>query len=255
MQVAVGGPIGSELSEPRHREQRRDRHRRRDDHPRLHLRDARGDGRCRSSRRSSASSWGSALIGLLGHVAAVPSIAPTLATMIGLGVGIDYALFLVTRHRVEPPRRHGVARVDRADRGDVRQAIVFAGSTVVIALVSLLVAGIPLVTSLGYASALAVMTAVLAAITLLPAVLSLIGHADRLAARCPPFMRPKPKQPGHGLLGRLGAVRDQATRGWRMRRRGDPARAADHPAARARPRPGGHRRDAQGHARSARPTT
>ena len=55
-----------------------------------------------------------AIIKLLGHVVDVPSVAPTLATMIGLGVGIDYALFIVTRHKLQLKRRHGDARVDRA---------------------------------------------------------------------------------------------------------------------------------------------
>ena len=141
---------------------------------------------------------GLALIGLLGHVASVPSIAPTLATMIGLGVGIDYALFMVSRYRAnrkDGMELHEALALTVATSGS---AIVFAGSTVVIALVTLLIAGIPLVTSLGYASAFAVITAVLAALTLLPAVLSLIGpHID--SGRLPSFMRPKPKQPGHGF--------------------------------------------------------
>ena len=128
----------------------------------------------------------------------MPSIAPTLATMIGLGVGIDYALFLVSRyraHRKEGMELHEALALTVATSGS---AIVFAGRTVVIALVTLLIAGIPLVTSLGYASALAVITAVLAALTLLPAVLSLVGdHID--SARVPSFMRPKPKEPGHGF--------------------------------------------------------
>ena len=108
---------------------------------------------------------GLSLIGLLGHVTEVPSIAPTLATMIGLGVGIDYALFLVVRYRHE--RAEGLETNDAVATAVATSgtAIVFAGSTVVLALVTLLVAEIPLVTSLGYASAVAVITAVLAAIT------------------------------------------------------------------------------------------
>ena len=104
--------------------------------------------------------------------------------MIGLGVGIDYALFLVSRYRLE--RKEGM-EIDDAIATAVSTsgtAIVFAGGTVVIALVSLLVAGIPLVTSLGYASAFAVVTAVLAAITLLPAVLARsAGTSTRSACR------------------------------------------------------------------------
>jgi uncharacterized membrane protein YdfJ with MMPL/SSD domain len=146
---------------------------------------------------------GLSLIGLLGHLTTVPTIAPTLGTMIGLGVGIDYALFLVSRYRAE--REEG-KETDEAIATAVSTsgtAIVFAGGTVVIALVSLLVAGIPLVTSLGYASAFAVITAVLASITLLPAVLSAAGrHID--SVRVPAFMRPKKKPPDQGFWGTWG---------------------------------------------------
>jgi len=141
---------------------------------------------------------GLSLITLLGHVATVPQIAPTLATMIGLGVGIDYALFLVTRYRAnraDGMELHEAVALAVATSGS---AIVFAGGTVVIALVTLLIAGIPLVTSIGYASAFAVVTAVLAALTLLPAILALVGtHIE--SARLPAFLRPKPKAPGHGF--------------------------------------------------------
>lgn len=119
---------------------------------------------------------GLAVIGLMGHVFSVPSVAPTLATMIGLGVGIDYALFVVSRHR-----EHLAAGMDPRESvalavGTAGMAVVFAGATLILALLSLGVAGIPLISSLGYASSLAVVTSVLAAITLLPAVLSLLGH-------------------------------------------------------------------------------
>jgi uncharacterized membrane protein YdfJ with MMPL/SSD domain len=197
MQVAVGGPIGSELSEP-------------------HTESSEVIGLV-AAMIILAFTFGSLVamgmpiisavvglivgisaIALLGHVATVPSIAPTLATMIGLGVGIDYALFLVTKHRAN--RRDGMELHESIANAVATSgsAIVFAGGTVVIALVTLLIAGIPLVTSLGYASALAVVTAVLAALTLLPAVLSIVG--DRIdSARIPAFLRPKPKEPGHGF--------------------------------------------------------
>ena len=84
------------------------------------------------------------VIGLLGHLISVPTVAPTLATMIGLGVGIDYALFLVTKHKEElasgVQTRESIARAVSSSG-----SAVFAGSTVMIALVSLAVAGIPLV--------------------------------------------------------------------------------------------------------------
>ena len=155
---------------------------------------------------------GLSLIGLLGHVTEVPSIAPTLATMIGLGVGIDYALFLVVRYRHE--RAEGLETNEAVATAVATSgtAIVFAGSTVVLALVTLLVAEIPLVTSLGYASAVAVITAVLAAITLLPAILAAIGsHIDSL--RVPRFTMPARFAAAGGLWGAW--ARFVTTHPWR----------------------------------------
>jgi uncharacterized membrane protein YdfJ with MMPL/SSD domain len=119
---------------------------------------------------------GLSLIGLLGHLLDIPDVAPTVATMMGLGVGIDYALFIVFRHRallhdgveIEP----SVART-MATSGS---AVVFAGGTVIIALLAILVAGIPLLGAMGYASAITVLVAVLTAVTLLPAMLALVGR-------------------------------------------------------------------------------
>ena len=119
---------------------------------------------------------GLAIIGLLGHIVAVPSIAPTLATMIGLGVGIDYALFIVSRHREQLAEGMDPKESVALAVGTAGTAVVFAGGTLVLALLSLAVAGIPLISSLGYGSSLAVVTAVLAATIMLPAVLSLLGH-------------------------------------------------------------------------------
>ena len=144
-------------------------------------------------------------IGLLGHVLDVPTTGATLATMIGLGVGIDYALFLITRHQEQlaagVPMHESIARTV-ATSGS---AVVFAGGTVVVALVSLRVAGIPLLSTLGIASAIAVLTAVLGAITLLPALLGLLGH--RVNALKVPFVGRRHKGPGFwqrwaGFLGR-----------------------------------------------------
>src|SRR6185312_15517351 len=91
------------------------------------------------------------------------------------GVGIDYALFIVTRHKLQMRDgmevRESVARAAATAGG----AVLFAGGTVVIALCSLYFAGIPLVTTLGYTAAIAVVVAVLAATTLLPALLGALG--------------------------------------------------------------------------------
>ncbi len=119
---------------------------------------------------------GLGLIGLLGHLVDIPVVAPTLATMLGLGVGIDYALFIVFRYRDE---LHGGADVREAVARAMAtsgSAVVFAGVTVIIALLSLLVARVPILGAMGYASALAVLVAMLTAITFLPAVLGVIGR-------------------------------------------------------------------------------
>jgi len=106
----------------------------------------------------------------------VSSAAPTLATMLGLAVGIDYALFILSRHRqnvgdgIEP---HEAAAQATATAGS---AVVFAGLTVIIALVGLTVVNIPFLTVMGLAAAGTVAIAVLIAITLLPAVLGFAGH-------------------------------------------------------------------------------
>jgi RND superfamily putative drug exporter len=128
-----------------------------------------------------------AIIRMLGHVATVPTVAPTLATMIGLGVGIDYALFIVTRHLrglSDGLELHeSIARATATSGG----AVFFAGCTVTIALVSLAVAGIPLVTTMGLMAAISVVVAVLAALTLLPAFLGMVGpHINSLRVRNPP---------------------------------------------------------------------
>jgi uncharacterized membrane protein YdfJ with MMPL/SSD domain len=138
---------------------------------------------------------GLGLIGLLGHVTDIPVVGPTLATMLGLGVGIDYALFIVFRYRDE---LHGGAEVREAVARAMATsgtAVVFAGVTVIIALLSLLVARVPLLGTMGYSSALAVFVSMITAITLLPAVLCLVGR--RIDALPLPWRR-QPELPDHG---------------------------------------------------------
>ncbi|TMU92810.1 MMPL family transporter [Streptomyces sp. DASNCL29] len=99
----------------------------------------------------------------------------TLAMMIGLAVGIDYALFIVSRYRAE--LAEGREREEAAGRavGTAGSAVVFAGLTVVIALVGLAVVNIPMLTKMGFAAAGTVVIAVLIAISLIPAVLGFAG--------------------------------------------------------------------------------
>jgi len=118
---------------------------------------------------------GLSLISLLGHLVAVPDVAPTVATMIGLGVGIDYSLFIVTRAR--SARSEGMSTTDAIGHAAATSgsAVAFAGGTVVIALLALAVSGVSLITVLGQAAAIVVVVAVLASMTLLPALLGLCG--------------------------------------------------------------------------------
>ncbi|WP_210480718.1 MMPL family transporter [Naasia sp. SYSU D00948] len=120
-------------------------------------------------------------ITLVASFASVSSTAPMLALMIGLAVGIDYSLFIVSRHRNQlatgmDPRESAGSSIATAG-----SAVVFAGLTVIIALLGLLVVGIPFLSVMGVAAAGAVLVAVLVSVTLLPALLGLAGR--RLAPK------------------------------------------------------------------------
>jgi RND superfamily putative drug exporter len=151
------------------------------------------------------------IIRLLENSFEIPAVASTLATMIGLGVGIDYALFIVTRHKLQLGEgmelRESIARATATAGG----AVVFAGFTVVIALCSLAFAGIPLVATLGFTAAIAVVIAVGAAATLLPAMLGALGpRIDSLRVSLGKT-HPDDRKP-HGWLRWADAVAD---RPWR----------------------------------------
>lgn len=135
-------------------------------------------------------------ITLLGHAMPVADFAPMLGTLIGLGVGIDYALFIVTRHRkglaggllVEEAAENAVATTGRA--------VVFAGATVCIALLGMLVLRLNFLNGVAIAACVTVILTVAASVTLLPALLSSMGmralsrrERRRLAAEGP---RPEP---------------------------------------------------------------
>ncbi len=114
-------------------------------------------------------------------VVEINSTAPTVALMLGLAVGIDYALFIVSRHRQHLDDGMDPAESVGRATGTAGSAVVFAGLTVVIALVGLVVVGIPFLSVMGLAAAGTVVIAVLIALTLLPALLGFAGH--RVAAR------------------------------------------------------------------------
>ena len=113
---------------------------------------------------------------LLSHVTNVPELASLLSTLIGLGVGIDYALFIVTRHRRGiqrglDPEEAAVAALNTSGR-----AVLFAGGTVCIALAGMLVTNLRFLDGVVIGTSLTVVLSVLAAVTLLPALLGLLGH-------------------------------------------------------------------------------
>jgi RND superfamily putative drug exporter len=140
----------------------------------------------------------------------LPTTAPTVATLLGLGVAIDYGLFLVARHREQLDDGMGV--IDSAGRSASTSgaAVVVAGGTVVIAILGLYVSGVPFVGALGLSAALVVAITIIAALTLVPAFLGFAKQSVR--------SREERKHAGHGdagsldpeLLAQERAAREQA---------------------------------------------
>jgi putative drug exporter of the RND superfamily len=112
---------------------------------------------------------GLAIVGLLAAAITFPTTAPTVATLLGLGVAIDYRLFLIARHREQLD--HGTPVIKSAGRSTATSgaAIVVAGSTVVVSILGLYVSGVPFVGAMGLASAIVVAVAMLSALTLMAA--------------------------------------------------------------------------------------
>jgi uncharacterized membrane protein YdfJ with MMPL/SSD domain len=132
----------------------------------------------------------------------VSSTAPVLATMLGLAVGIDYALFIIPRHRQNIADGHEPREAAALAIATAGSAVVFAGATVVIALVGLLVIGIPFLNVMGLAAAATVAIAVLIALTLLPA---LLGFAGTRMARSNKVLVRRPKFAARGDRPTMGA--------------------------------------------------
>ncbi len=125
---------------------------------------------------------GMGLVVLLTRVIEVFTFAPAMAAMIGLGVGIDYALFIVTRYRQE--LRAGLEPADACARAlsTAGRAVVFAGATVCVSLLGMVLMGVSMVVGMAVSAALVVSCTVVAALTLLPALLGFLGPSiDRFA--------------------------------------------------------------------------
>jgi RND superfamily putative drug exporter len=150
---------------------------------------------------------GIGLAGLASHVIAMPNFSTELAAMIGLGVGIDYALFIVTRFR-ENYQAHGelhasiIGAMDTAGR-----AVLFAGATVIIALLGQFALGVEFLYGLAIASVLAVLMTMLAALTVLPALLSRFGERiGRGRGRKRKAASAEPREGGRGFWVRWAAL-------------------------------------------------
>jgi RND superfamily putative drug exporter len=120
---------------------------------------------------------GLAIVTVSAHFLTVPNFTPQLASMIGIGVGIDYALFIVTRYRQQladgmTPEQATVVAITTAGR-----AVLFAGTVVVISFLGILLMGFAFVQGIAVGGAAAVLVTMLASITLLPAVLGFVGNS------------------------------------------------------------------------------
>ena len=131
---------------------------------------------------------GLSLLGVLSSVMTFPTTAPTIATLLGLGVAVDYGLFLVARHREQLDTGMDVVTSVAKSAGTSGAAIVVAGGTVVVSILGLYVSGVAFVGALGLAAAIVVALTMLAALTLVPAFMGVAGTnvrslASRLRAR------------------------------------------------------------------------
>jgi putative drug exporter of the RND superfamily len=127
---------------------------------------------------------GLSLLGLVASQVTFPTTAPTIATLLGLGVAVDYGLFLVSRHREQLDTGMDVISSARQAEGTSGAAIVVAGSTVVVSILGLYVVGVSFVGSLGLAAALVVLVTMIAALTMVPALMGLVkGNVRSLPDR------------------------------------------------------------------------
>ncbi len=131
---------------------------------------------------------GLSLLGILASAMTFPTTAPTVATLLGLGVAVDYGLFLMARHREQLDSGMDVVASARLAEKTSGAAIVVAGTTVVVSILGLYIAGVAFVGSLGLAAAIVVAITMAVALTLVPAFMGAVrgnvrGLADRLRAR------------------------------------------------------------------------
>ncbi|HJD84566.1 MMPL family transporter [Kitasatospora aureofaciens] len=145
------------------------------------------------------------VLGLVGHLMDVPEAGETIAAMIGLGVGIDYTLFGLTRFRELRAAGVGIEEAAVRTTAGSGKSVAFAGSAVVAALAGLALGGLPLLYALALAPAIAVVTALGVNLTLLPAALVLLG--GRLTPKGSAASAPAGRPRGWGRVAALVAAR------------------------------------------------
>jgi putative drug exporter of the RND superfamily len=146
---------------------------------------------------------GSSAIGIMSGFLAVPEITGVVGMMLGLGVGIDYALFILSRHRQNLASGQSVPVAIGRANATAGLSVLFAGVTVMVAILGLKVSGIPMMEMMGYGSAIMVAIVMLASITLLPAMLGVVKHKVN-SARVP-FIKQKPTYNPDGASARWAA--------------------------------------------------
>src|SRR3954454_5173030 len=146
---------------------------------------------------------GSSAIGIMSGFVPVPKITAIVAMMLGLGVGIDYALFILSRHRQNLAAGQSVPVAIGRANATAGLSVLFAGVTVIVAILGLKVSGIPMMEMMGYGSAIMVAVVMLASLTLLPAMLGVVKHKVN-SARVP-FIKSKPTYNPDGASARWAA--------------------------------------------------
>jgi RND superfamily putative drug exporter len=150
---------------------------------------------------------GTSVLGIAANFTSLNTVTPILAVMLGLGVGIDYALFIVTRFRQSLAEGEGPVEAATTAVATAGRAVVFAGTTVAISISGLAIIGLDFVTKLGLGAASTVVISVFAAISLLPAVLAKLGHrVNKLRVATFVSQTGKTRRGGSTLVQRWGKV-------------------------------------------------
>ena len=162
---------------------------------------------------------GLSVLGLLAAAVTFPTTAPTIATLLGLGVAVDYGLFMVARHREQLDAGRPVCQAAGRATATSGAAIVVAGSIVIVAILGLFVSGIPFINAMGVGAAVVVAVAVISAITLVP---GLLGLGGRLLRPLPERRRARHRAPRPSAAERQRAHEHGAFARWGRRVAGQP---------------------------------